>query len=263
MIVAQYPEVILNGLRIFSALSQEEVYRARVREVLSTPAAAAGGSGTGSAHVWWIPILAYKSHSDKHIAMAAHTVLFAAPFAKVTKTGSGRTAQYELTEDESWITRADRTRMAKIIANAKRIYSQPNEAFNPDAIDSFSAEAEAKSVTGSAAATASAAAAAPLPAGASYTGRSCGNPRCGKKEITGTSDAVSYAACGACKSVYYCSKDCQKVHWKDPVYSHKLACSLKSSKPPAAPTTTTTTTAVPVSTVTAKPTGVTIEEVDS
>jgi hypothetical protein len=41
----------------------------------------------------------------------------------------------------------------------------------------------------------------------------CGNPEC-------ENQGLGYEKCGICKSVYYCSKECQHSHWK----IHKKIC---------------------------------------
>ena len=51
----------------------------------------------------------------------------------------------------------------------------------------------------------------------------CFNSQCKKVEDT----LGDYSSCSACKSVFYCSRECQKGDWK----MHKKVCqSLKSQK---------------------------------
>lgn len=46
----------------------------------------------------------------------------------------------------------------------------------------------------------------------------CYNPYC--KNPKSSSNGADLSTCAGCKKVRYCSKDCQKQHWKD----HKLYC---------------------------------------
>jgi len=45
----------------------------------------------------------------------------------------------------------------------------------------------------------------------------CANPLCTKAQ---GSQMTSKMVCGGCKSVHYCDRDCQKMHWKE----HKPLC---------------------------------------
>ncbi|KAG2180011.1 hypothetical protein INT43_003798, partial [Umbelopsis isabellina] len=53
----------------------------------------------------------------------------------------------------------------------------------------------------------------------SITLAACSNPACDKKEST----KGEYLRCSACKKSSYCSRECQKDHWKN---GHKAVCSL-------------------------------------
>jgi hypothetical protein len=44
----------------------------------------------------------------------------------------------------------------------------------------------------------------------------CGNPECSHEEV----EPMSYLACSQCDMVCYCSRECQKAHWKQ----HKREC---------------------------------------
>ena len=45
------------------------------------------------------------------------------------------------------------------------------------------------------------------------------NPKC---ELCGTTGTITkrLKICGSCQRVYYCTKECQKQHWKQ----HKILC---------------------------------------
>ncbi|KZV83682.1 hypothetical protein EXIGLDRAFT_777325 [Exidia glandulosa HHB12029] len=47
--------------------------------------------------------------------------------------------------------------------------------------------------------------------GRSMTARACSNPECGLRQLN---DNRAFQVCGGCKSMRYCSKACQKRHWK-------------------------------------------------
>jgi len=47
--------------------------------------------------------------------------------------------------------------------------------------------------------------------------KQCSNPFCLKKEET----TLEFLACSRCRKVFYCSRQCQKKHWKT---SHQLVC---------------------------------------
>jgi len=51
----------------------------------------------------------------------------------------------------------------------------------------------------------------------------CANPSCQKKWVQGQ---PSFKSCSQCGQVKYCSKDCQKTHWKQ----HKRACKKKAQQ---------------------------------
>eukprot|EP01084_Bolivina_argentea_P216008 366900_1 len=51
-------------------------------------------------------------------------------------------------------------------------------------------------------------------------GRNCSN--CNKKEIRDKNENEKFKKCSRCKSTWYCSKECQKYHWKK---VHRLHCS--------------------------------------
>jgi hypothetical protein len=53
----------------------------------------------------------------------------------------------------------------------------------------------------------------------SITLAKCSNPACEKKEST----KGEFSKCSACKKSSYCSRVCQKEHWKS---GHKAVCSL-------------------------------------
>ena len=44
----------------------------------------------------------------------------------------------------------------------------------------------------------------------------CGNPSCNNVEV----EVKSFTNCAQCRTVAYCSHDCQKAHWK----THKKVC---------------------------------------
>jgi hypothetical protein len=46
------------------------------------------------------------------------------------------------------------------------------------------------------------------------------SPSCAICEKSARLDGSSLQHCSRCKSVYYCSKDCQKIHWP----AHKRGC---------------------------------------
>eukprot|EP01084_Bolivina_argentea_P216009 366901_1 len=51
-------------------------------------------------------------------------------------------------------------------------------------------------------------------------GRNCSN--CNKNQIRDKQDDEKFGKCSRCKSTWYCSKECQKYHWKK---VHRLHCS--------------------------------------
>ncbi|CAO3597041.1 unnamed protein product [Absidia cylindrospora] len=69
--------------------------------------------------------------------------------------------------------------------------------------------------------------------------RQCANPLC---EVTEQNEG-EFKRCGQCERVAYCSRECQRNHWKS---GHKIVCGSKSSSSPSTKedTTTTTTTTV-------------------
>ena len=63
----------------------------------------------------------------------------------------------------------------------------------------------------------------------------CANSSCAKKRLKGE---AKFAVCSSCKSASYCSKDCQRKHWK----THKLRCKTSSSVSDGSDSSTTMTT---------------------
>eukprot|EP01029_Cantina_marsupialis_P029719 TRINITY_DN782068_c0_g1_i1.p1 TRINITY_DN782068_c0_g1~~TRINITY_DN782068_c0_g1_i1.p1 ORF type:complete len:188 (-),score=68.06 TRINITY_DN782068_c0_g1_i1:224-787(-) len=53
--------------------------------------------------------------------------------------------------------------------------------------------------------------------------KTCSNPSCENVE----QKAGQFSKCSACKSVHYCSKECQVTHWKS---GHKAECKIAKAK---------------------------------
>ncbi|KZV94776.1 hypothetical protein EXIGLDRAFT_766801 [Exidia glandulosa HHB12029] len=55
--------------------------------------------------------------------------------------------------------------------------------------------------------------------------RACYNPHCGRVMQNGESEKA-FRVCARCKMARYCSKECQRVDWKQQQYPHKEICDI-------------------------------------
>lgn len=58
-----------------------------------------------------------------------------------------------------------------------------------------------------------------------YQKRTCSALSCGKS-VHEASAGKSLPLCSGCKFTQYCSKECQRAHWKDKMFPHKVICPI-------------------------------------